>query len=70
MKLVKLTLVVAMFLSAGLAKAEDGGVGPRTSLDEYRAGEFKCPRLVAELKKLEASKATAEASGVAADSAN
>lgn len=70
MKLVKLTLVVAMFLSAGNVKAEDGIVGPRTNLDEYRAGEFKCPRELADMKRSSVNAAQADATVKSAEGAN
>ena len=51
MKLLKVTLVLAVLITTGAAKASDGSVGPRLSLDDYRAGEFKCPRELAEAKR-------------------
>lgn len=68
MKSLKVTLVVVMLFSAGYAKAD---AGPRLDLSDYRAGEFKCPKLIeAELKKADAARAAqAGVAGSISDSA-
>ena len=73
MKLVKLTLVVAVFLASGTVRAEDSvdnAVGPRTNLDQYRAGEFKCPRELAEMKRNAVVAAQDDAANTKVNAAN